>query len=163
MLVFAKAVRRKDANVKLKKILVPTDFSDSSAAALELAMCLARDHDATLLIVHVRENPGGVGEGQAAVNKDEAYLHRLLQEAGRRAAGIGCSRHLLEGDPGEQIVKFAEQQQVDLIALGTHGRRGIVRWLMGSVAESVVRRASCPVLTIKHVVKPQPQDSPAAG
>ncbi|MCH5374990.1 MAG: universal stress protein [Planctomycetes bacterium] len=136
--------------MQLKKILVPTDFSQGSSAAIEWAASLARDHNAMLMIVHVRENPGGVGDEASGINRNEVYLHRLLQQSGRAATGVGWSQHLLEGDAGEQIVRFAAEQQVDLIVLGTHGRQGLMRLLMGSVAESVLRRATCPVLTVKQ-------------
>ena len=136
--------------MELNRILVPTDFSACSTAAFEWAASLARDRGAMLLLLHVRENPGGVGEEESGVNRDEAYLHRLLRQSGRTAREIGWSQHLAEGDPGEQIVRFAREQHADLIVIGTHGRRGISRLLMGSVAESVVRQASCPVLTVRQ-------------
>jgi universal stress protein A len=61
-----------------------------------------------------------------------------------------CEHYLLEGEPAREVVQFAEREHVDLIVLGTHGRTGLARVLMGSVAENVVRRAPCPVLVVKQ-------------
>jgi len=69
--------------------------------------------------------------------------------------GVRCSRHLVVGAPSTEIAKFAEEHDIDMIVLGTHGRTGLTRVLMGSVAEAVVRKAPCPVLTLK-----QPADEP---
>jgi nucleotide-binding universal stress UspA family protein len=112
--------------VKAQLILVPIDFTPSSSAALEAAATLVRSSGGRLLIVHVLEHQG------LSENLVYSIIHRLLR-----------------GDPVDGILGIAESEHVDLIVLGTHGRRGIDRVLMGSIAEAVVRRAKCPVLAVK--------------
>jgi nucleotide-binding universal stress UspA family protein len=67
--------------------------------------------------------------------------------------GVACEHHHLTGDAAAEIVRFAKENQIDLVVMGTHGRRGVTRLLMGSVAEAVVRQAPCPVMTIKQPVE----------
>lgn len=140
--------------MRILKILVPTDFSDSSDAALTLASSLARDNGAQLIVIHVHERDivyTGFGAAYAALPpeklRDSKYL---LQKITPASPEVDFERRMLEGSPAESIVQFAEQEQIDLIVLGTHGRTGLDRLLMGSVAEVVVRKAPCPVLTIKQ-------------
>jgi nucleotide-binding universal stress UspA family protein len=132
-----------------KKILFPTDFSETSQAAFEHAVNLARDTGAVLVIVHVEEPPMPYGE--AIISLPERFdeeLKRRLEEV--HESTIPCEHHLLVGDPASEIVRLAEALNVDLIVMGTHGRTGLSRLLMGSVAEAVVRRAPCAVYTVKH-------------
>lgn len=139
--------------MKLRKILVPTDFSSRSDSALEYAAALARSGQADLLIVHVKERPEIVAEtGMAGypVDVDDAEARRLLADVKPPGGPVGYSQHLLHGYPADEILKLAESEGVDLIVLGTHGRKGLSRLLLGSVAEAVVRRANCPVLSVKQ-------------
>ncbi len=134
----------------LQKIVFPTDFSEQSATACEFATSLARDSNAQLLICHDREDPLAYAErGVGKVDIDAKAIAEILQDVMPSDPEVGYSQCLLHGDPVQAIVKYAEDEQADLIVLGTHGRRGLSRMLMGSVAEGVVRRAACPVLTIK--------------
>jgi nucleotide-binding universal stress UspA family protein len=132
------------------RILVPTDFSESSMAALELAAALARDQQGELLIVHVSPEPDE-GAGAARIfDEDARALHRLLDETRPRDAQVALRHLALHGDdPAAAIVAAAQREEVDLIVIATHGRSGIRRLLLGSVAEAVVRTATCPVLTLK--------------
>lgn len=136
----------------LKAILHPTDFSPSSEVALKLAASLARDHGARLEVVHVVQPPA-VAIGESLL---EPAWEEIKQEA--RAAldslpspdpALPLEKRLLDGDPAEQILQAAADLGCDLIVMGTHGRGGLARLLMGSVAEQVVRKAACPVLTLK--------------
>ena len=140
-----------------KKILYPTDFSEYSEAALAHATALARDTGAKLVIVHVKEPPDAyVDTGGFAgypVDVNEAELLDELSKIKPTDPDVGYAHRLLTGDPATEITQFAEKEGIDMIVLGTHGRRGLTRMLMGSVAEAVVRRASCPVLTIKQPSK----------
>ncbi len=136
-----------------KKILFPTDFSACSKTALGLATSLARDSGATLLIVHVEELPITTGGGEfvyaiPAVPTDT--LRKSLEEVVPADPAVPVEHRLLAGDAADAIVRTAETENVDMIVLGTHGRRGLTRLLMGSVAEAIVRRAPCPVLTVKQ-------------
>jgi nucleotide-binding universal stress UspA family protein len=141
------------------KILFPTDFSHTGDAALEMASSLARDLRATLFIVHVEEPPTAYGGGNmyyGALDPGIDELKRMLHDIKPADQQVPCEHHLIAGHPAGTIVQFADSQDVDLIVMGTHGRGGLSRLLMGSVAEAVVRRAPCPVLTYK-----QPQEKTA--
>jgi nucleotide-binding universal stress UspA family protein len=141
------------------KILFPTDFSPASEFCLEQATTLARARGATLLICHVEEPPLSYGGGEMYYGlpaAEERNLAELLEAVVPTHPAVPYEHRLLSGDPATEIVRLAEQEGVDLIVLGTHGRTGLKRLLMGSVAEAVVRRATCPVLTVK-----QPAEAPA--
>lgn len=136
-----------------KKILFPTDFSHSSDAGLSYATSLARDAGASLLIVHVEEPPAAYGGGEmyyGILEPDNSELWRMLREVKPTDPAVPFEHRLLRGDPAGEIVETAEKEQVEMIVMGTHGRTGLKRLLMGSVAEAVVRRAKCPVLSLKQ-------------
>lgn len=139
-----------------KKILMATDFSGFGDTAMKLATSLARDTGAQLMVVHVMPPPLAaidadyVGYG---VEEDEATRRKHLAAARPDDPNISFSHHLLHGQPAEAIVEFAEEQEVDMIIIGSHGRRGLTRLLMGSVAEHIVRHARVPVLTVKNTEK----------
>jgi nucleotide-binding universal stress UspA family protein len=138
-----------------RKILFPTDYSHLSDAALEHATTLARETGATLLIAHVEEPPIAYGGGEmyyGIPDPDREEVERMLAAVKPTDPNVAVTYHLLSGDPATEIVRLAEQEHVDMIVMGTHGRTGIGRMLMGSVAESVVRRANCPVMTFKSGV-----------
>jgi nucleotide-binding universal stress UspA family protein len=135
----------------IQTILHPTDFSDRSRNALALASSLARDYGAQLILLHVLPRPI-VGFGEGVIPPDLADLRAEAREDLARVIlpdiDVVADRRLLEGDPGTMILKVALEESVDLIVMGTHGRSGLGRLLMGSVAESVMRRSRCPVLTV---------------
>jgi nucleotide-binding universal stress UspA family protein len=134
------------------KILYPTDFSTMGQTALEMATALARDRGAKLLIVHVEEPPVAYGGGELYYGIDEPNrqeLQRMLSEVVPTDPSVGYEHRLLIGSPASAIVHLAEKEGVDMIVMPTHGRTGLLRLLMGSVAEEVVRKAKCPVLTVK--------------
>ncbi len=139
--------------MQAKKIIFPTDFSHCGDAALKMATSLARDTGATLLIVHVEEPPIAYGGGEMYYGVPEPAsedLLRMLQEVVPTDASVVYEHRLITGDPSTAIAKLADEEKADLIVMGTHGRTGFTRLLMGSVAEAVVRRAPCPVLTYKQ-------------
>jgi nucleotide-binding universal stress UspA family protein len=134
----------------IRKILHPTDFSDHSRAPFELACALARDYDAELLILHVNRPtaiyaPDGIVVG--APVEDPLELRGRLAQIRPEDPRVKFEHKIVDGDPAEQIVKAATG--MDLIVLGTHGTTGLARLLMGSVAETVLRKAPCPVLTVR--------------
>lgn len=136
-----------------KKILFPTDFSHTGDAALQLATTLARESGATLIIAHIEEAPNVYAGGEfyyGIPNPPTEELQRMLGEIKPTDPSVPYEHRLLTGDPAAAIVRLAEDENVDMIIMGTHGRTGIVRVLMGSVAEVVVRRAKCPVVTYKR-------------
>jgi nucleotide-binding universal stress UspA family protein len=137
----------------VNRILFPTDFSHASDAALTLATSLARDSGATLMIVHVEEPPMAYGGGElyyGELNPARRELRRMLEEIRPTDPIVNCEHHLINGAPAGALVQLAMEKDADLIVMGTHGRTGIMRILMGSVAEAVVRRATCPVLTYRE-------------
>jgi nucleotide-binding universal stress UspA family protein len=136
-----------------KKILFPTDFSHTGDTALSMATSLARDWGAKLLIAHVEEPPLAYGGGEMYYGMPEprtADLAKMLDEVVPPDPSVGFEHRLVTGEPSEAIIRLAEAENVDLIVMGTHGRTGLSRFLMGSVAEAVVRGAKCPVLTLKQ-------------
>ena len=144
----------------IRTILHPTDFSEYSGYAFRLACALARDYGARLVVLHVAAPPVVVyGEG-VLPPAPEDYQERLrgqLQQVVSPDPKVPVEHRLVEGDAVTEILRLAEETKCDLIVMGTHGRTGLGRLLMGSVAEQVVRKAPCPVLTVKT---PQRQPSP---
>jgi nucleotide-binding universal stress UspA family protein len=139
--------------VKERKILFPTDFSHTGDAALQLATTLAREHDATLLVVHVEEPPAAYGCGEMYYGIPDPItedLEKMLADVVPTDSSVPCEHMMVTGDPATSITRIAEEEGVEMIVMGTHGRSGLMRLLMGSTAEAVVRRATCPVLTYKQ-------------
>jgi universal stress protein A len=135
-----------------KTILFATDFSAIADQALDYAASLAKADGAKLLIVHVAELPTAYGAGEMYYGIPEPDTDELLRMLHNIVPGnppVDHEYRLLKGDPAREIVRLAKDDNVDLIVLSTHGRTGLSRVLMGSVAEVVVRRAHCPVLTLK--------------
>jgi len=143
--------------LSIRTILHPTDFSERSEDAFKAACSLARDHGARLVVVYVRV-PVVVGYGElgpivpdpvqtpADVKAKMAALHVL-------DPSLEVSYCVADGSPASEIVRLARELPADWVVMGTHGRTGLGRLLMGSVAEAVVRRAPCPVLTLKAPFK----------
>ena len=146
-----------------RKILFPTDFSHTGDAALELATTLARERGAKLLIVHVEEPPAAYGAGEMYYGMPDPVtddLRKMLDQVGSADPQVPCDHRLITGDPATAIAQLAQEEQVELIVMGTHGRTGLMRLLMGSVAEAVVRRAPCPVLTLRQPAVAEPAPTP---
>lgn len=135
-----------------QKILFPTDFSDASHAALKYATVLARDSGATLLILHAEDwIPPLSGEMYMPTkNFGNPELKKLLATVVPADKEVAYEHLFVVGEPADEILRIANEQHVDLIVMGTHGRTGLGRLLMGSVAEAIVRRAECPVVTVKQ-------------
>jgi len=138
--------------MKLETIVYATDFSEANAAALPMAAAVARDSGARLLITHVVQPPMADARLTYAVVAEQARdeQQRLLEQVVPPDPQIRYEHRILDGAPSDAIVDLAEREKADLIVMGTHGRSGLKRLLMGSVAEAVVRRAPCPVMTIKQ-------------
>jgi len=139
--------------IMAKTIVFPTDFSTASDAALEHAAALAKSTGASLLIVHVEEPPLAYGGGElyyGIPEPDSERILRMLEDVKPKDSSVPFTHRLAMGDPAGEIVRIAEDEKADMIVLGTHGRTGVTRLLMGSVAEVVVRRAPCPVLVYRE-------------
>jgi nucleotide-binding universal stress UspA family protein len=136
----------------LATILHPTDFSERAEFAFRVACALARDYDARLVLLHVIPPPMVVYAG-GSVPPDPRptveEMKRLLHEMEKQAQNVRVESRVMEGDPVNMILRAAEETHSDVIIMGTHGRTALARLLMGSVAEAVLRKAPCPVLTIK--------------
>lgn len=155
--------------MKIRSILCSTDFSEFSRRALEHAVTLARWYGAELTIVHVYPFMAVLG-GDApyfpsGLPLDATTRARFLSDLEAvaepaRAAGVKSNLLLLEGDPSEEILRRARTAPTDLIVMGTHGRRGFDRWILGSVAGRVVHKARCAVLTVPQ---PPPGTRPTAA
>jgi len=136
----------------IRTILHPTDFSDFSADAFHLACSLARDYGARLIVLHVEDVAVPmVGDGimMPPPVMDLEPARDALRKIRPEDPIISVERYLIEGDPATEILQLARKTNADLIVMGTHGRTGVGRLLMGSVAERVLREAACPVLTVK--------------
>lgn len=149
----------------LNRILVPTDFSETADVALDYAKQLATRMGASLHLLHVFTDPYAVAacapevyapvppeaRERARNEANERLFERLDSVDEQRFRG---TRGIVRGLTAPQIVAYADSQDIDLIVMGTHGRRGVAHLLLGSVAEHVVRTATCPVLTVRaeHLV-----------
>lgn len=147
--------------MKYKKIVFATDFSPASEAAFKYATALARDSGATLAIVHVEELPMPYAGGEMYIAQPEypnPEVKKMLEAIVPADPNVKFTHRLELGTAADDIVRMAQEEQADLLVIGTHGRTGLKRVLMGSVAESVMRQATCPVLTLKEANQAPPQD-----
>ena len=145
--------------IRLRRILHPTDFTRASTAAFKRAVARAKADRAQLLIVHVLSPAVPMaGEGyispkvyddleSSAQNYAKKRLAALQAKA--RAAGAKAVTLLMDGVADQQIVRAARSKKADLIVIGTHGRTGLAKFFLGSVASRVVATAPCPVLTVR--------------
>jgi len=142
----------------MRRILHASDFSAASRPAFERAVEMARANRAGLLLVHVITRgqliPADFGSPRAyqelhesVRRRAEQELEALRTEAAR--AGVRATSLVLEGGPGREIVRAASARKADLIVVGTHGRTGLPRFFLGSVATRVVATAPCPVVTVR--------------
>jgi nucleotide-binding universal stress UspA family protein len=144
-------------------VLHPTDFSEHSEYAFRLACSLARDYGARLIVLHVLKRPVLTYSGVMTAppppppsSEERQSAQEQLQRIKPPDPAIWVEHLLEEGDPATAILQNAQERQCDLIVMGSHGRTGLGRLLMGSVAEQVVRKAPCPVLTVKTPQRPVP-------
>jgi nucleotide-binding universal stress UspA family protein len=144
-----------DASVPFHRILVPVDFSDCSLDALEYAAMVAQRTQASVRLLHVLEPVSyGLDFTLPQVAKREEVRERMTDRLRGLASALQSGEmtadyQLRGGMPADAIIEAAETEAVDLIVMGTHGRRGLSHTFWGSVAESVLRKAHCPVLTVR--------------
>jgi nucleotide-binding universal stress UspA family protein len=159
--VFSDSQNSEAAMILLKKILVATDFSEPSDAALAYGRELARTVNAQLLVLNVTDNiMARAYGGDGFVFSDPQLQGEVEATARKQADALLCQEDrdvlraqavvLTSNTPAFAIVDYARANDVDLIVMGTHGRGAVAQLLMGSVAERVVRTAPCPVLTVRH-------------
>jgi nucleotide-binding universal stress UspA family protein len=147
----------------VKRILCATDFSDSASAAIQFAVGLAHSCQSEIRIVHVRPPPVPSGRPMGCRahppgvdEKSETELTQDLDRYGQPAiaAGLPTQRALRHGEPSEEIVREAKHISADLIVMGRHSQGASNPWILGSVAERVLRQASCPVVVVRPFPRP---------
>jgi nucleotide-binding universal stress UspA family protein len=149
----------------IQTILHPTDFSSHAESALRVAKTLAREHGARLIVMHVvpvGRIAGAVQEPLAELDVARAELDWLCRQINDASLKYPVERKLTRGDIASAILDEAETRECDLIVMGTHGRGAVRRLFFGSVAEAVMHKAHCPVLTVKAPksgdAKPMPEE-----
>jgi nucleotide-binding universal stress UspA family protein len=155
--------RKEDAMIKIETILVPTDFSEFSKYALKYSIAFAQTFKARIILIHITPEREMDAIRQASVHMQGENLEELVKQ--RKAEdrkqldefippelkkGITVETIHRVGIPFMEIIKAAREKEVDLIVIATHGKSGLSHILFGSVAEKVVRKAPCPVLSIRH-------------
>jgi nucleotide-binding universal stress UspA family protein len=144
--------------INLKRILVPTDFSESANHALRYGISFAREYKAELIVLHVVETLSvGYASDLFPVPMAEVLdeitgyakgeLTKLVELA--RERGVTARDVVIQGKPAAEVIRYAQEQAIDMIVLGTHGRGMLDHALFGSTTERVVRKAPCPVLTCR--------------
>lgn len=146
--------------ITLSKVLVPTDFSEFSMPAMTYGCAMAARFDAELHLLHVCPDAamlvpevGGLGSA-GLLEQAEAFEKAAMEQLEKLPPdnwenGRNIVRVTRVGSPFYEVIQYAKEQEVDLIVIGTHGRSGLMHLLMGSVAENIVRKSPCPVLTVK--------------
>jgi nucleotide-binding universal stress UspA family protein/quercetin dioxygenase-like cupin family protein len=146
---------------RIRTILHPTDFSENARYAFRSACIMARENDATLLVLHVMGPSAGPWQRQLPSDPMRAVMPQNLwaqfpwdQPSDPK---IREEHRVAEGNPAEEILRLASLVPCDLIVMGTHGRSGLGRFLTGSVAEEVMRKAVCPVFVVRIPLRPAPE------
>jgi nucleotide-binding universal stress UspA family protein len=147
----------------VRTILCPTDLSESALVAFRLACALGREHGAHLVVFHAYPPPAN---GAEAVDRTrdrdfEGDLIETIRAHSGQHLGVVVDFRVAEGDPVEEILRAA--RDCDLIVMGTHGWTGIRRAILGSVAEGVLRKAHCPVVTLRPDARIPPESTPVAA
>jgi nucleotide-binding universal stress UspA family protein len=144
--------------MKVERILFPTDFSEGSSHALPYAVDLAKHYNAKLYILHIIYDIAKATQSHVPhISTDELYkdlnawamkeMDNCCIEETRGLPNI--EKKVLKGIPYDEILTFAENEKIDIIVIGTYGRTGLERFIFGSTAERVVRRAPCAVMTVR--------------
>ncbi len=145
--------------LSIRRILFPTDFSEGAARAFPQAVALADWHAAELHLVNVTTGDGPSEESLPRAPSDLArWLGPTQSEALRGSLSL-VQKQVPSRDPAGRLLAYVEDQDIDLVVMGTHGRRGVRRMILGSVTEEVVRKAHCPVLTIRTEAEGPPRQA----
>ena len=144
--------------MQIKTILFPTDFSQGARAAMDYAVSLAADYDAKLILLYVIQDisiaewyiPSSISAIDLIEDMQKSAVREMEQWGAEVAAKMkNVEKLVVRGIPFVEIIKTAREKSADMIVIGTHGRTGIDHMLFGSTAEKVVRKAPCPVLTVR--------------
>jgi len=144
--------------MQIKTILFPTDFSNGARAAMDHAISLARDYQAKLILLYVIQDisisewyiPSSLSVGDLVEDMQKSAwqeMDKWIAEVSQQVKDV--EKMVVRGVPFVEIIQTANERNADLIVIGTHGRTGIDHMLFGSTAEKVVRKAACPVLTVR--------------
>jgi len=144
--------------MQIKIILFPTDFSNGARAAMDHAISLAKDYQAKLILLYVIQDisiaewyiPSSISAGELVEDMQKSAwqeMDKWIAEVSKQVKDV--EKMVVRGVPFVEIIQTAKERNVDLIVIGTHGRTGIDHMLFGSTAEKVVRKAACPVLTVR--------------
>lgn len=142
--------------IAIKKLLFPTDFSTFAEYALGYAVAMAQEFNATLYMLYVEEILPYIPGDPERKFPDPSIVEQRAKDQmqssieKQSATTVQVKRFVARGIPADEIVEFAKSEGVDLIVMATHGRTGLKHMLLGSTTEKVVRKASCPVLSIRH-------------
>jgi len=144
--------------VKMKRILFPIDFTENSAKILPYVLSVSEKYDGMIYLVHVVEDLSKWGGGSYIPHIPLDQYHEEALKGAEKALDTVCKEQLqscpnfqkrvLSGDPAQEILKTIESEEIDLVIMGTHGRKGLEHVFFGSVAENVVKKSPVPVLTI---------------
>jgi nucleotide-binding universal stress UspA family protein len=144
--------------MQIKTILFPTDFSNGARAAMDHAISLAKDYQAKLILLYVIQDisiaewyiPSTISAGELVEDMQKSAwqeMDKWIAEVSKQVKDV--EKMVVRGVPFVEIIQTAKERNADLIVIGTHGRTGIDHMLFGSTAEKVVRKAACPVLTVR--------------
>jgi len=144
--------------MQIKTILFPTDFSNGARAAMDHAISLAKDYQAKLILLYVIQDisiaewyiPSSISAGELIEDMQKSAwqeMDKWIAEVTKQVKDV--EKMVVRGVPFVEIIQTAKERNADLIIIGTHGRTGIDHMLFGSTAEKVVRKAACPVLTVR--------------
>jgi len=144
--------------MQIKTILFPTDFSQGARAAMDHAISLAKDYQCKLILLYVIQDisiaewyiPSSLSAADLMEDMQKSASHEMDKWGAEVSQTVkDVEKMVVRGVPFVEIIKTAKERQADLIVIGTHGRTGIDHMLFGSTAEKVVRKAACPVLTVR--------------
>ena len=144
--------------MQIKTIIFPTDFSQGARAAMDYAVSLAKDYDAKLILLYVIQDisiaewyiPSSISATDFIEDMQKSASREMEKWGAEVAAKVtNVEKMVVRGIPFVEIIKTARDRDADMIVIGTHGRTGIDHMLFGSTAEKVVRKAHCPVLTVR--------------
>jgi nucleotide-binding universal stress UspA family protein len=144
--------------MQIKTILFPTDYSNGARAAMDHAISLAKDYQAKLILLYVIQDisiaewyiPSSISAGELIEDMQKSAwqeMDKWFAEVSKQVKDV--EKMVVRGVPFVEIIQTAKERNADLIVIGTHGRTGIDHMLFGSTAEKVVRKAACPVLTVR--------------
>lgn len=146
--------------MQLKTILVPTDFSQCADEAVAYAAEIAKKFEASITLLNIFQTPiyptpygGEFALDEEVISKIREGAKEGIDKTKKKLEALGVrdvKGDVVEGNPADAIAEYASTKKLDMIVMGTHGFRGLKHWVLGSVAERVVRTANCPVLTVRN-------------